>query len=303
LTVVNTSATDGHVGLRLRDGAGALLASLPNQPIVSYGYLYFDDIHKAAGLSKTFGPIEVEAHGGIHVIATAHIVSTERTGAYLEAVDVSRAGRSLVLYSLENAEFRTNLGINNPGTVPANVTISLFDKDGARVRSLTTIVPPAGMTQLNRVNVALGSASPGVSIEGTLRLEADQDIVAWTSQIDNLSEDFSLMVGKNFHSAKLLIPSTTVVGGFRSNLVVANLDASPSTVELKFRDVDGNLKASSVEVIPGNGLLSSADILSQLGMTGHYGPLEIVSLEGKPIVAVSTVSSPQRTAGTFEGVP
>ena len=147
------------------------------------------------------------------------------------------AGRSLVLYSLENAEFRTNLGINNPGTVPANVTISLFDKDGARVRSLTTIVPPGGMTQLNRVNVALGSASPGVSIEGTLRLEADQDIVAWTSQIDNLSEDFSLMVGKNLHSAKLLIPSTTVVGGFRSNLVVANLDASPSTIELKFRDV------------------------------------------------------------------
>ena len=54
----------------------------------------FDDIHKAAGLSKTFGPIEVEAHGGIHVIATAHIVSNERTGAYLEAVDVSTAGRS-----------------------------------------------------------------------------------------------------------------------------------------------------------------------------------------------------------------
>ncbi|MCI0625520.1 MAG: IPT/TIG domain-containing protein [Acidobacteria bacterium] len=303
LTVISTSANDGHVSLRLRDSAGNLLASLLNQPIAGYGYLHFEDIHKSAGLVRTFGPIEVEAHNGIRVIAAGHIVSSQRTSAYLEGVDTASAGRSVVLYSLENAEFRTNLGINNPGTVTANVTVSLVDKNGVEVGSLVTSVPAGGMTQLNRVNVALGSASPGVSIEGTLRLEADQDTFAWTAQIDNLSEDFSLMVGKNLQSTELLIPSTTGVSGFRSSLVVANLDAAPSTVELKFRDVDGNLKASSVEVIPGNGLLSSADILNKLGMTGNYGPLEIVSVNGKPILARSTVSSLQRTAGTFEGVP
>jgi hypothetical protein len=100
-----------------------------------------------------------------------------------------------------------------------------------------------------------------------------------------------------------LIPSTTSVSGFKSNLVVANLDAFVATIELKFRDVEGNLKASTIEFIPGNGLMSSADILDKLGMTETYGPLEILSVSGKPILARSTVSSLQRTAGTFEGVP
>jgi hypothetical protein len=158
------------------------------------------------------------------------------------------------------------------------------------------------MTQINQVNAAFGVASPG-SLEGALRLEANQNIVGWTSQIDNLTEDPSLVVGKNFQSAKLLIPSASNVGGFKSSLVVANLDASPATVELKFRDVDGNLQASRVEVIPGNGLLSSADIVGKLGIAGSYGPLEIVSASGKPILALSSVYSPQRTSGIFEGVP
>jgi hypothetical protein len=38
-------------------------------------------------------------------------------------------------------------------------------------------------------------------------------------------------------------------------------------------------------------------------MTGNYGPLEIVSVNGKPILVLSGVYSLQRTAGTFEGVP
>jgi hypothetical protein len=159
------------------------------------------------------------------------------------------------------------------------------------------------MTQLNRVNLTLESAAPGARVEGTLWLEADQKIVAWTSQIDNLTQDSSLIVSKSLQSTKLLIPSTTSVGGFTSNLVVANLDASPATVELKFRDVEGNLKASSMELIPGTGLLSSADILGKLGVTGNSGPLEIVSVSGKPVLALSRVNSLQRTAGSFEGVP
>ncbi len=61
LIVINTTATDGQVNLRIRDSAGTILASLMNRPIAGYGYLFFEDIHKAAGLSNAFGPIEIEA--------------------------------------------------------------------------------------------------------------------------------------------------------------------------------------------------------------------------------------------------
>jgi hypothetical protein len=74
-----------------------------------------------------------------------------------------------------------------------------------------------------------------------------------------------VVVGKSLQQSRLLIPSTTSVGSFKSTLVVTNLDGSPATVEFKFRDVDGNLRASTLEVISGNGFLSSADILAKLG--------------------------------------
>jgi hypothetical protein len=96
------------------------------------------------GLTKAFGPIEVEAHNGLRIIAAGHIASSWRTSAYLDGVDADTAGRSHVLYSLENAESRTNLGINNPGTAPSNVTTRLVDKGGVQVKSLITTVPQAG---------------------------------------------------------------------------------------------------------------------------------------------------------------
>jgi len=302
LIVINASGLDGRVSLLVRDSAGILQASLPNKPIAGYGYLFFEDVHKAVGLTNAFGSIEIEAHDGIRIMAAAQIVSSQRTGAYFEGVDTSTASRSAVLYSVDNADFRTNLGINNPGATTANVTVRLMDKNGVPLGSLVTTVPPGGMTQLNRVNLTLGSAFPGAGIEGTLRLESDQDIIAWTSQIDNLTEDLSFVASKSVQSTRLLIPSTASIGEFKSSLVVANLDVFPATVELKFRDVAGNLAASSVQVIPGNGVLSSVDFLGTLGVVGSYGPLEIVSVSGKPILALSRVYSPRRNCGTFEGV-
>ena len=65
-----------------------------------------------------------------------------------------------------------------------------MDKSGMRLGSLVTIVPPGGMTQLDRINLSLGFALPGAGLEGTLQLESDQDIIAWTSQIENLSLQF-----------------------------------------------------------------------------------------------------------------
>jgi hypothetical protein len=144
LTVINTSATDGQVSLRLRDTAGTLQASLLNQPIAGYGYLFLEDIHKAVGLANTSGPVEIEGLNGIRVLATEQIVSNQHTGAYLEGVDTAIAGRSLVLYSVENGNYRTNLGINNPGTTTADVTVALVDKNGVQLGSLTTTVPAGG---------------------------------------------------------------------------------------------------------------------------------------------------------------
>ena len=88
---------------------------MTNQHIAGYGYLFFEDIHKAAGLSNAFGPIEIESLSGIRVMATERIASSERTSAYFEGVDADAAGRTVVLpYSGEKG-FRTNLGTITQG--------------------------------------------------------------------------------------------------------------------------------------------------------------------------------------------
>jgi hypothetical protein len=101
----------------------------------------------------------------------------------------------------------------------------------------------------------------------------------------------------------LLIPSTTSVGSFKSSLVVVNLDEAPTTVEIKLRGNDGSLKAVATELIQGRGYFSSLDIHGRLEALGNFGPLEITSLDGKSLLAVSRVYSDQRTGGYFEGLP
>ncbi len=60
--------------------------------------------------------------------------------------------------------------------------------------------------------------------------------------------------------------------------------------------------ATANVTIAGLGLVSYSDILTSLGLQDSYGPLEILSLDKQPLLAVSRVYSNQRTAGYFEGL-
>jgi imidazoleglycerol phosphate synthase glutamine amidotransferase subunit HisH len=110
------------------------------------------------------------------------------------------------------------------------------------------------------------------------------------------------VVGKPSTATRLLIPSTTSLGNFKSTLAVVNLAGTPASVQITARDNDGNVQTAHSVTIPGQGLLSEADIRASLNLAGTFGPLEIVSQDNKPLLAVSRVYSTQRTGGYFEGV-
>jgi uncharacterized protein len=306
LIVVNASPENGALNIAVRDPTGVIQASRANLPIAGNGYLHFRDIYEAMGLTgaERFGPIELEADGEIQLQALLHIRSSERTGGFFSGVNPSRAGRNLVLpYLQESSDFRTNLGLNNPGPVSANVTLSFVDDAGVIEGTLHTILPPHTLTQLNRI-LRLLSGSEGISkLEGGLLITADQDLFAWTSLIDNLSQDPALAVAQSRGAARWLIPSTTSLGNFRSSLALRNLDNGTAQVELKARAPNGDLQSTFTTPIAGQGMLVSKDIRAELGLAGSFGPLEITSLEGNPLLAVSQVSSAQRTGGSFSGIP
>ena len=47
----------------------------------------------------------------------------------------------------------------------------------------------------------------------------------------------------------------------------------------------------------------SQDVLATLGLSGRFGPIEITSPSGKPLLAASRVISGQRTGSAFAAVP
>ena len=307
LIVINQSDFAGQVTIRSRSNAGVLQAELLNQSIEGNGFLHFADFYGGLGLSNLYGPIEVEALGGIQITATARIYTQEGSSGYFQGVDISKGSKKVVMpFSVDNDDFRTNLGLTNPGASMAGVLVSLIDSDGLTRGSLSTTVSPYGMTQINKINEELTKASgTGTLEEGYLILESDAPIVGWTSQIDNLTQDLSMVVGKSADTSdtKLLIPSTASTGSFTSTFVAVNLASLVNTVEITSRDINGNVTGSVRITIPPKGLISFGDVLASFGQSGTYGPLEIESIDGLPILAVSRVSSLQRTGGYFVGVP
>jgi hypothetical protein len=80
------------------------------------------------------------------------------------------------------------------------------------------------------------------------------------------------------------------------------VESFQAQVEVSFRDRSGLQLGSTRQSIPALGLLDLADIVAKLSDTNAYGPLEIRSLNGARLQAVSRVSSTSRTGGFFEGL-
>ena len=133
-------------------------------------------------------------------------------------------------------------------------------------------------------------------------ITASQPLVAFATQIDNTSDDPSLQTGRSNGATQLLIPSATSVNQFRSSLVVQNAGSAAAQARLRQRDTNGVMRGELVVSIPPNGFYSQDDIHATLGLSGLFGPLEIMSLNSVPLVATSRVYSVNSgTSGFFEG--
>ena len=113
-----------------------------------------------------------EGWGALHVTsASGGIVASGQTttpaaggGTYGQSVPaagpaewIGRGAPRSIPGIREDASFRTNLVVANPGVSEVVVALELVAEDGARLGAGTVTLPPLGMTQLSRVARVLGA--------------------------------------------------------------------------------------------------------------------------------------------------
>jgi hypothetical protein len=212
--------------------------------------------------------------------------------------------KQYIPFVTDTARFRTNLGLTNVSAVQSQASLTLYAENGSMIASRTGVVPPGGLLQLNNVISFIRELSPTQvnNLSGSVVVTASQPLFAFATQIDNTSDDPSLLTGRSAGATQLLIPSATSVNQFRSSLVVQNAGSVAAQVRLRQRDINGVTRGESVISISPNGFYSRDDIHATLGLNGLFGPLEITSLNSVPLVATSRVYSVDSgTSGFFEG--
>jgi hypothetical protein len=196
--------------------------------------------------------------------------------------------------ALDNVTFRSNLGINNPNPGSATVRVLQLDGSGLLVNQLDSItIPPNGYVQRNSILREMEGTTSISGREGSLVLESSQPVQAFVSQIDNQTGDPSILEGFRQGSSRLILQSAANTGPFRSTLQVLNLDAASALVNITALDRDtGQPLGTPVQnlSIPSNGFVAYENILAALNVNDYFGPVEVRSLNGVQLAAVSRVS-------------
>ena len=193
---------------------------------------------------------------------------------------------------LDDATFRSNLGIQNLTNMASTVVVNVAGETGAG-SEMTVALPPRGFVQLLSVNSLFG-----VGARGVVHLDPDQHVTAFVSTIENAT-NIPFIIPLNSKGTRLGIAAVSNLGGrYVSSLVVSNEGRSAATVDILARDSTGTLSGQLLGVsIPVGGFFYRANILTALGIPDGYGPLEIRSTNGQLISAQSFVVSGSANRG------
>ncbi|MCI0423750.1 MAG: IPT/TIG domain-containing protein [Acidobacteria bacterium] len=316
LIVVNLAPSEARVNIRPldRDSGQPVGAPVQNLTLPANGFVSHDNILASLNVNDYFGPVEIRSTNGTELAAVSRVSGLNAgTSGFFPALPADSGQLAEIIpFAIDTNEFRTNLGINNLGTTNASVNVTFFEADGALLASTASPVSvvPQGLVQINNVLRFLLAGSSNASVtnrQGYLKLTSNSPIKAFATQIDNLTNDPSIENSVSSGSANLLLKSTANTS-FRSTLAIVNPNASPVSVQITAREGsstnNGAATGTRIITIPPNGQFVSQDILSEIGASSTFGPVEMRSLTGSPIIAVSRVYNiTGNTSGFFNAQP
>ena len=154
---------------------------------------YFDVLGSVFDQTSSFGALRIRSDSPFLNIVS--VTSTPGFGGTLGQTVAAVASSDLVptsssrsiLYIREGDGYRTNLVLASGASVATTVDASLVSPAGAVLAARTYVVPPSGMTQMNRVVRDMGV--PGPVTGARLVLSSSNPYAAIASVIDEITND------------------------------------------------------------------------------------------------------------------
>ena len=254
--IVNLSPSAAEVNMTfLAAGSDNTLA----QPItVSIGPReskeFIDVLSSLFGLTTAVGAIRVSSGADLVISSRTYTPSANAGcpgsyGQFIAGVDSGTAvARSIIpgvtISGSPAVGFRTNLGLVNPSSSPATVTLTLRTNAGTNAGTATATVPPLGFIQQSVSNF-FGVSAPDTT-DDFVEVAASTPIFAYGSVVDNQSGDSvfvpaSLDTG-NPSSVKTI---TAKQWSFEPNTIEVTA-GQPVTIQVTSRDVEHGISFSGV---------------------------------------------------------
>jgi len=162
----------------------------------------FSDIVKTLiRLDAGSGSLLIDSTQPLHVTSstfTTNNICPDRGGTlgqFIPASETSEAGTRQRLYHVvQNAAFRTNLGLASVTRDPANITVVVRDANGNILGQTTTSLGIFGWRQIGAIVTAVNG---GLTDDAYIDVTSDRPLLTYVSIIDNKTGDPIYVSGKN----------------------------------------------------------------------------------------------------------
>jgi Leucine-rich repeat (LRR) protein len=195
----------------------------------------------------------------------------------------------------EDAAFRSNLVLASFTEQSVQVDAQLLGSSGAILATKSYVLPPLGMTQINRVvrDMGLSDNITGARLVLSTSTSGGK-FAAFVSVIDNITNDPRTLLPQS--GPALLLPSSARITGFGgglwiTDLTVANSGSTQASATLKFlgNNMDGRNGPEASLTLGAGETLTLPDVLHTVfGLDSGFGPIQLKSASTSLIMQSQT---------------
>ena len=316
LGILNPGQVDTSVEVRLHAASGTLSSQVV---VPAGGQVVLRDVAGQLGFEGS-APLEVLSDQAVVVTSrtyadTGHGTVSQSYGAYRPGEGLA-AGQSVYMPQLvENAAYRTNIGLANLGTGPASVTVELHDGPGTLLQTYTVDLGAGEWRQETRPFFA--RAGQTAMDHGYTKITVTQGygLIALASVIDNFTNDATTveppfeLTGWDFSAWIPVTSHSAGLGGSEWRSDVAILNPLPAASALTVRLYAARGDVETTVLVPGGAQIVLDDVVGKLGAEGS-APIE-VELQSWYVLVASrtytrsgegTVGQPYRSYGASQAL-